>query len=248
MNKRELYQFKSKCILMTSVFLLLLSVVLTSNSIVSIGNFELTSINIKEMATASVSVKIGEATLKKKLIEVKDIPSTKEEDTEIKNVSNIVNTKIWYLPTEIGIVTQYPNYSHVAFDITSPRGSSEIIYPIAAGVISGIYRDNAGALIVTVRHNINGQIYSSQYVHLSRYANIYIGQEVTPFTPLGWMGTTGWSTGNHLHISLMDCNFFGNEDMCSTVGGFINYEHLRYTQGFTGIANVMEVPYQWYSR
>lgn len=247
MNKRELYEFKSKCILMTSVILLLISVVLSSNSLISINDFNITFINIKDMATASVAMKTGEVTNKKKLIEVINTPK-KEDKAEFKNVSNPVNTRIWYLPTEMGTVTQYPSYSHVAFDITSPRGSNEIIYPVASGVISGIYTDNAGALIVTVRHVINGQVYSSQYVHLSRYANIYVGMEVTPFTPLGWMGTTGWSTGNHLHISLMDCNFFGNSDMCSSVAGFMNYEKIRYTQGFNGIASVMNVPYQWYSR
>lgn len=247
MNGQEPYQFKSKCILMTSVILLLISVVLNSNSILSIENYELTSINIKEMATTSVSIKEGKNKSKKKLIEVKDMPSV-DEQVEVKNIANIVNTKVWYLPTEMGTVTQYPSYNHIAFDITSPRGSNEIIYPIASGVISGIYTDNAGALIVTVRHLIDGIIYTSQYVHLSSYANIYLGQEVTPFTPLGWMGTTGWSTGIHLHIALVDCNLFGYTDMCGDYNGFTNYKRIRYSQGFAGIANVMNVPYQWYSR
>lgn len=248
MNKRELYEFKSKCILMTSVILILVSVVLSSNSMISIENFELTTINIKEMATASVALKTGEVTSKKKLIEVTDTEETKKEKEEQVEVKNLSNSRTWYLPTEYGIITQYPSYYHVAYDITSPRGSNEIVYPVADGVISNIYTDNAGALIVTVNHNINGAFYSSQYVHLSRYADIYIGQPVTPYTPLGWMGTTGWSTGVHLHLTVMDCNIFGGTDMCSNLGGWINYQQIRYTQGFTGLGNLIEVPYQWYSR
>lgn len=246
MNKRELYEFKSKCVLMISMIILVISVVLSSNSMISIGNFELTTINIKEMATATIAHKSGKVTSKKKLIEVTDIENNNEEQAEVKNLT--ANTRIWYLPTEYGIITQYPSYYHVAYDITSPRGSNEIIYPVAAGVISNIYTDNAGALIVTIRHNINGMIYSSQYVHLSRYADIYIGEEVTPFTPLGWMGTTGWSTGVHLHITLMDCNLFGGTDMCNDLGGWINYQKIRYQEGFIGLSNAIEVPYQWYSR
>lgn len=248
MNKRELYNFKSKCILMTSIFILLISVVLTSNSMISIENFELTTINIKEMATAGVALKTGEVTSKKKLIEVTDTEKVnkEEEKVEVKNLA--VATKTWYLPTEYGTISQYPSYYHVAYDITSPRGSDEIVYPVADGVISNIYTDNAGALIVTVNHNINGAIYSSQYVHLSRYADIYIGQPVTPYTPLGWMGTTGWSTGVHLHLTVMDCNIFGGTDMCSDLGGWINYQKIRYSQGFTGLGNLIDVPYQWYSR
>ena len=249
MNKRELYEFKSKCILMVSVILILVSVVLTSNSVISIENFELTTINIKEMATASVALKTGEVTdKKKKLIEVTETEVAKEEQQEAEVRNLATTTRTWYLPTEYGTITQYPSYYHVAYDITSPRGSNEVIYPVAAGVISSIYTDNAGALIVTVRHNIDGLIFTSQYVHLSRYADIYVGQEVTPFTPLGWMGTTGWSTGVHLHLALMDCNLFGGTDMCSDLGGWINYQKIRYQQGFTGLGNAIDVPYQWYSR
>ena len=54
-------------------------------------------------------------------------------------------------------------------DIPSSTRIYEEIYPIANGTISNIYTDYAGALIVTVNHNINGALYTSQYVHLSAY-------------------------------------------------------------------------------
>lgn len=246
-KERENYIFKKKCILWTSIFLLLISIGLYADDGLSYdNNFEITSIDIREMATASIAIKVGKVEKNKKLIEVE--PETEERNDSqsnptVQRVSQI--ERIWYLPTEYGIITTYPNYYHVAYDITSPRGSAEIIYPVARGTISNIYYDNAGAKIVTVRHFIDGKYYSSQYVHLSNFANIYVGQEVDPFTPLGWMGTTGISTGVHLHIAFLDCNMFGNTDMCSDLNGFFNYGKIRFNQGFYGLSEVIDVPYSW---
>ena len=158
--------------------------------------------------------------------------------------------RIWYLPTEMGTITSYPTASHFALDITSPRGSSEPIYPIANGTISSIYKDSAGANIVTVTHNINGQIYTSQYVHLSSYApNLYVGKPVTINDYLGFMGQTGIATGVHLHIALLDCNIFDIHDAnCTTLNGFFRYGRTRYYQGFMGLQSVINVPTSWTSR
>ncbi len=250
MSKQSLYEIKVKFILSLSMILLVVSIGLTANDILSFDySFQTASFNIKEMATANVAVKTGNLKNTKKLIEVKSLEKIKNvTSNEVKPVNNVVPTRVWYLPTEFGRITTYPNYGHVAYDITSPRGSAEVIYPVASGVISSIYYDYAGAKIVTVRHLIDGRYYSSQYVHLSSFANIYVGQEVTPFTPLGWMGSTGMSTGVHLHITLADCNMFGNTDSCSDLNGFFRYIRTRYGQGFTGLGNVINVPYEWYGR
>ena len=158
--------------------------------------------------------------------------------------------RIWYLPTEIGRITSYVSASHFALDITSPRGSNEPIYPIANGVISGIYRDSAGANIVTVNHNINGKNYSSQYVHLASYApNLYVGKPVTINDYLGFMGETGIATGIHLHLAVLDCSIFNaNDNNCSSLNGFFSYGRARYYQGFLGLQSVMNVPTSWTSR
>ena len=248
MRQQDWYIFKCKCILSLSCFLLIIAVGFESGEIFNYKNIvETTSINITQMSKATNVNKTGNVLISKKLIEVTK-EEKEEEKTEIKNISNPVDTRVWYLPTEIGIISQYPSYYHTAYDITSPRGSAEIIYPVAAGEISNIYYDYAGALIVTVRHYINGRYYSSQYAHLSRFADIYIGQQVTPNTPLGWMGTTGISTGVHLHLSVMDCNMFGTTDSCYDLNGYFNYSRQRVSEGFVGLGNLIEVPYQWYSR
>lgn len=256
MKSREI---KSKCIILTSITLFLISIGLYAGNELSFERFSTTSINTQNMALASIANKTGAVEKNSKLIEVKkeDKQNKTEEKVEVKNISKEEQqeekveqfpVRVWYLPTEQGRITTYPQYGHVAYDITSSRGTGEVIYPVANGVISSIYRDYYGALIVTVRHIVDGKYYSSQYVHLSRYADIYVGQEVTPFTPIGWMGSSGWSTGNHLHITVADCNMFGNNDECSNLNGFFSYIKRRYSEGFHGLGDLIEVPYEWYSR
>lgn len=156
----------------------------------------------------------------------------------------------WYLPTETGIISQYPNYGHVAYDITSWRGYGEPIYPVAAGTISGIYSDSFGALIVTIRHDIEGKVYTSQYVHLSSYADgLYIGKEVSENDLIGQMGSTGYSTGPHLHITVLDCDLFNPEDpYCPNLDSWYQYASRRYTENFYGLGVLVNVPYSWNNR
>ena len=156
----------------------------------------------------------------------------------------------WYLPTEMGRVTQNPHYGHAALDITSPRAQNETIFPVANGVISRIYRDGAGALIVTVLHDINGQKYTSQYAHLSRYASgLYVGKQVTVNDALGQMGTTGYSTGVHLHLAVIDCALFDpNDSNCNNLNSFSRYSNRRVSEGYLGLGSMMIVPGEWNGR
>ncbi len=248
MQNSESYIFKGKCILWSCVAMLLFSIGLMVGETTESFNetMDVATFDIKEIASASITKKVGSLEKTKKLIEITNDTTKEEAPSTTPVVQNVAKIeRVWYLPTEYGIITTYPNYYHVAYDITSPRGSDEIIYPIANGVISNIYYDNAGAKIVTVRHYVDGHYYSSQYVHLSNFADIYIGEEVTPFTPLGWMGTTGISTGVHLHIALLDCNMFGDTDMCSSLNGFFQYGKIRFSEGFRGLSEVIDVPYSW---
>lgn len=53
---------------------------------------------------------------------------------------------------------------------------------------------------VIIRHQINGKSYTSCYAHLKEGSiKVKVGQKVTAGTVLGVMGTTGDSTGKHLH-------------------------------------------------
>ncbi len=109
------------------------------------------------------------------------------------------------------------NYGHRGVDMTG----SSAIHPIAEGEIAAIYQDscknswckpaggwcNGNANIVVVRHNYNGGYIYSMYVHLSRYGNYRVGAKVTKESIIGYMGTTGCSTGDHLHLEITKCHW-----------------------------------------
>ena len=215
------------------------------------------SVNIKDMTKPHIATKVSNKTddenIYKKLGDVEEVnmgSSNSAGQPATENSTNSGNQRIWYLPTQYGSITTYPNYGHVAYDITSWRGSAETVYPVANGTISGIYRDSYGALIVTVLHNVNGVKYTSQYVHLSSYApGIYVGKPVTINDPLGQMGSTGWSTGTHLHIAVLDCALFDpNDPNCSDLNGWYRYDKKRLSENFYGLGVLVYVPNSWSSR
>ena len=230
-------------------------------------NFDFEYINTKDMANVTVKEKSDvqkNYSLVSLLVnntgtsgEVEEVPLENKEVEEVQSepVNKESETpepprRVWYLPTEMGTISQSPHYGHAAYDITSPRGSSEPIFPVANGTITNIYRDPAGALVVTVHHVIDGKSYTSQYAHLSTFANnIYIGKPVTVNDSLGLMGTTGNSTGVHLHFALVDCALYDpNDPYCKDLNGFFNYANTRINQGYFGLGVHMYVPYSWTSR
>ena len=263
---------RGKCIITISIALLLISIGLQAYRLYDgISEYEITyeSVDIKSMSKAAVAQKENKDTIIQtiihgsteqgpitevelpKIVEVKEEPQQTQQQEPAPEPEPVVPQKIWYLPTEQGIISQNPSYGHAAaLDITSPRGTAETIYPVANGVISGIYIDNAGALVVAINHEINGARYTSLYAHLSRYADgIYVGKPVTPYDAIGQMGTTGNSTGVHLHLVVTDCSMFDtNDGRCNDLNTFFNYTRRRYTEGFIGLGALTYVPGSWWSR
>ena len=89
---------------------------------------------------------------------------------------------------------------HSGIDIS---GWDRTIYAISDGKVAYTgYNSSMGNYIV-IDHNINGQNYSSVYMHID-WGGIFVseGEIVTKDTVIARMGTTGSSTGNHLHLSL----------------------------------------------
>lgn len=209
------------------------------------------SINIKNISTVEIAEKKGyhDANVYTENKTKTEVTAT-QHSPEPEKVSNsvVVPAPIWRLPVERGTISSWPRYNHVALDITSPRGVYETIYPVADGVISGIYTDGYGGKVLTIHHVINGINYTSQYVHFSSYApNLYVGKPVTINDSIGQMGATGWATGIHLHVTVLDCSLF-NDANCSDTGKFLRYANRRYSEGFYGLSSLMQVQYSWYSR
>ena len=262
-----MYSFSQKVSIFFSIILLGVSVFINVKDTFIRDNYVINYeyVNIKDMAKPRVAEKqVSDKSIIATLLSNNNNNSNlgviEEVDMQFESPELPVATtseaastapkQIWYLPTEMGHISQYPNYGHVAYGIISPRGTAEVIHPVPNGVISGIYTDAAGALIVTVHHVIDGKNYSSQYVHLSRYASgIYVGMPVTVNDALGYMGTTGYSTGVHLHIAVLDCALFDPADPnCSDIGAWYRYGKIRFSQGFYGLGYLMYVPDSWNSR
>lgn len=259
MNNKKKRLFKRKLILFVSFLFMLFSVYTQTKNMFEQEEYNVNyeNIDIKNMSPATVQYK-GETDniLETIFMKLKSNLSLKEfslitTKQEVKQTAE-ANTEppfVWRLPTEMGTITQYPSYYHTALDLTSPRTYGEPIYSIARGTISSIYTDNAGGLTVTVLHNYNGVNITSQYIHFSRYADIYVGMPVTENTILGYMGSTGNSTGPHLHISVIDCGLYVPGDPnCYDLNSFFNYNKRRFNEGYRGIFEYIPVPYSWNSR
>lgn len=184
-----------------------------------------------------------------------EVKVEEKKEEQVVQIAAVQSQKLWYYPVNHGQISRGMGYNsydgfHYGYDLTSPYGSYETIYPIADGIVSGVFYDNAGAKIVTVRHLINGTNYTSLYAHLSSFApGIEAGKIVNTNTPIGQMGTTGRSTGVHLHIEVADCALFDpNDANCSNLGSYYNYLAVRYNQGFSGAGTILGLPYSWNGR
>ncbi len=112
----------------------------------------------------------------------------------------------FYRPMVSGYVTQnWMNAGHLGIDLSNTNKTIEI-YPIATGVVFAKYYDVYGALVLKIRHNVNGRYIYSTYAHLSAWY-VNVGELVTPDTVIGRMGNTGYSFGAHLHLELTTCDW-----------------------------------------
>ncbi|MFA0961570.1 peptidoglycan DD-metalloendopeptidase family protein [Roseivirga sp. BDSF3-8] len=93
--------------------------------------------------------------------------------------------------------TGFTPHSYVAIDFDTPNGVYDAIRAAAEGtVITKAYTGGYGNLVV-LEHADGTQTY---YAHLTSYANISVGQCVGKGEVVGDGGTTGNSTGDHLHF------------------------------------------------
>lgn len=101
---------------------------------------------------------------------------------------------VW--PTN-GVLTQYFSWYHPADDIAAPVGTP--IYAADAGrVVTVLYQNHDYGFHVIIDH---GNGYRTLYGHMSRI-DVSEGQNVSRGEKIGLMGSTGRSTGSHLHFEI----------------------------------------------
>lgn len=84
---------------------------------------------------------------------------------------------------------------HYGVDYAAPTGTP--VVSIGSGtVVAKAYQKNGGGNYVSIKHN---GTYTTTYMHLSGYAaNLRIGQKVSQGEVIGYVGSTGLSSGPHL--------------------------------------------------
>ncbi len=83
---------------------------------------------------------------------------------------------------------------HTGVDYAAPAGTP--VYTIGDGKVTSIKHEGAGGKTVRITHN---SVYKTAYLHLSRYAKgLKVGQRVRQGELIGYVGSTGRSTGPHL--------------------------------------------------
>ena len=102
---------------------------------------------------------------------------------------------IW--PTN-GIITQYFSWYHQGDDIANNTGTT--VVAADAGRVVTVFYDNHGYGYHMIIDHGNG--YKTLYAHMSRI-DVSEGQSVGRGERIGLMGSTGRSTGTHLHFEIL---------------------------------------------
>lgn len=92
--------------------------------------------------------------------------------------------------------------NHKGVDWAAPGGTP--IYAAASGVVTVAKFDPSYGNYVQVYHGADdkGATYATLYAHMNSWPVVSVGQKVSRGDLLGYVGTTGNSTGNHLHLEL----------------------------------------------
>jgi peptidoglycan hydrolase CwlO-like protein len=118
-----------------------------------------------------------------------------------------VSSGAWTRPAQ-GIITSgfgtRPEFRvgefHYGIDIAN-RGSNVPIVAAADGVVVRAKYSNSYGNYVIITHSINGQIYTTVYAHQQKLL-VHDGEVVSKGQQIGVMGSTGDSTGQHLHFEV----------------------------------------------
>ena len=88
---------------------------------------------------------------------------------------------------------------HLGVDYAAPKGTP--VRAIGSGVVTMRQYSGGGGNTIKIRHDVSG--YMSGYLHLSRYAKgLKVGSRVKQGEIIGYVGSTGVSTGPHLDFRI----------------------------------------------
>ena len=125
-----------------------------------------------------------------------------------KVIPHVGSLNVWAWPTTSGW-TITSNYAYRINPISGKRELHDGLDIAGTGYGSPIYAANNGTVIESTYHDVNGYYiiinhnngYYSIYAHMSKLI-AKKGQVVARGEEIGKLGSTGWSTGPHLHFGI----------------------------------------------
>ena len=102
-----------------------------------------------------------------------------------------------YISCHFGEVDAFGNAGHRGTDIPAPEGTPILAAHSGTVLVSG-WNDSYGNQVLLD----NGAGLSTRYAHMTQTA-VTVGEAVTAGQIIGYVGSTGDSTGNHLHFEVM---------------------------------------------
>lgn len=123
---------------------------------------------------------------------------------------------------------------HRGLDIAT--SGSKPVYSMLDGIVHSIGYDNSrGNWIIIKDDNSNSPYYgyATLYMHLANIPDVSVNERVVKGQKVGDEGTTGTSTGIHLHVEMQDLNRWNNVWHSS----YIKTDYLDPTE-FMGIDNI----------
>lgn len=114
------------------------------------------------------------------------------------NITALTGAGYFKWPSSGVYLNAFVNGGHTGVDVTSSYGTP--IYASATGIVTTTAYDQYGyGNYVKIQHN-NG--YTTLYGHMSKYI-VSPGQKVTQGQIIGYVGSTGNSTGPHCHFTII---------------------------------------------
>ncbi len=86
------------------------------------------------------------------------------------------------------------SHKHTGVDFAAPKGTN--VFASSGGIVEFVGVQRGYGNIVILNH---GKGINTYYAHLSGFGNIALGQKIDQGEVIGFVGSTGSSTGNHLH-------------------------------------------------
>lgn len=119
----------------------------------------------------------------------------------LPNLDDPENSPRFLCPVDYQYISRYMDYAHRGDDLTADTGTP--VYAAQDGVVTYAEFHSSYGNCVILDHGVglDGNRWATLYAHMDDYA-VAIGQTVKAGELIGHVGTTGYSTGPHLHFEI----------------------------------------------